>query len=1067
MTRARRHRRLLGFCRRSGPVASAIVAVLLVSGSLSPVGSEEGLRVPQHDPAVLAEIARDVINRASAGPGQPRSESSSPIGVPNVVGATRGASDPGPALSHPPGREGISVSSPATVSPPKQVPAIPGADGYQSNSWRQRPAQSARALSFSSGFFAPPPGLDAALKARADRVRAEGRSFVYGFLLLRTPPDGKLESTLARLGVQLLGPHDDHHKARVPVASLDSVAALPEVEWVGVSLPEQKLSLELADVRATQTSGAAVESAGGVPIVINLFEADLDGSFRGQLEAAGAVVGEYDPRLHFYRAVATQAAIESIVALDFVLFVELIRPTSSSHSQSTPLVDADLIRPGGSWGTRYGGAGTTVGILDSGFMVGGSAAVPHVDLNKYGCGANFTTDAAGVWDDERGHGTSVLATLAGTGTGQSRYRGVATEVGTISTKAIRAAKVIPSVGSGMSSWMESGMDFMSLALQCGSEAPLVINISAGSSGGNQTGTDSQSRKLDDWVWSNHQVYVVAAGNDGPNAGTIASPAVAKNALTVGNVLDNSFGDVGDISNTSSRGPTGDGRMKPNVVAPGSWVTSASAGTTDGYVGGAGTSSAAPHVTGLAATLMEHYPDFQGRPALLRAYMMATAIPHADTVGQSNDYGLGRVSSYLQHWGGAGWSARWFYGTVSSTNWQYGDITVPPGAQRLVVVLTWDEPAASAGASRAVTYDVDLWLDYLADCNEPTKGECGEYSSRGVTDNVEYIVVNNPPPGVYRLKAANFRAPSFALPFGMAAMVITDPTPAMTAYVTTPATVVGGSTFPVTVWVSSPSYVASGVQVDLSSVPAGVKLVDVTAAREDGVTMSYFGEWDYLTLGNVFPGISRSGTWWYRAETTGAKSFTARVWSENGGTVNPTTTTQVVAGPPDLWVSTVTLIPTAPVRAPGSTFQISDTTRNDGTGASGTSTTRYYLSLNLAKDAGDSLIGTRTVPGLAAFTGNSGTVTVTIPSTLPLGTYYVVACADDLNTVVETDEGNNCKAAGPVTVARPDLVVTAAVPSPPAPSERREPPSRSRTPCGTPGPARPGRRQPAITSRWTG
>jgi hypothetical protein len=466
------------------------------------------------------------------------------------------------------------------------VPAIPGADGYQSNSWRQRPAQSARALSFSSGFFAPAPGLDAALKARADRVRAEGRSFVYGFLLLRTPPDGKLESTLARLGVQLLGPHDDHHKARVPVASLDAVAALPEVEWVGVSLPEQKLSLELADVREARTTGAAVESAAGVPIVINLFEADLDGSFRGQLEAAGAVVGEYDPRLHFYRAVATQAVIDRIVALDFVLFLELIRPTSPAHSQSTPLVDADLIRPGGTWGTRYGGAGTTVGILDSGFMVGGSAPVP--------------------------------------------------------------------------------------------------------------------------------------------------------ALTVGNVLDNRFGDVGDISNTSSRGPTGDGRMKPNVVAPGSWVTSANAGTTDGYVGNAGTSAAAPHVTGLAATLMEHYPaDFQGRPALLRAYMMATAIPHADTVGQSNDYGLGRVSSYLQHWGGPGWSARWFYGTVSSTNWQYGDITVPPGAQRLVVVLTWDEPAASAGASQAVTYDVDLWLDYLADCNEPTKGECGEYSSRGVTDNVEY------------------------------------------------------------------------------------------------------------------------------------------------------------------------------------------------------------------------------------------------------------------------------------------------------------------------------------------
>ena len=58
LTHARRFRRLIGFCRRSGPVASAIVAVLFLSLPVSPVESED--RVPQHDPAVLTEIARDV-----------------------------------------------------------------------------------------------------------------------------------------------------------------------------------------------------------------------------------------------------------------------------------------------------------------------------------------------------------------------------------------------------------------------------------------------------------------------------------------------------------------------------------------------------------------------------------------------------------------------------------------------------------------------------------------------------------------------------------------------------------------------------------------------------------------------------------------------------------------------------------------------------------------------------------------------------------------------------------------------------------------------------------------------
>ena len=93
--------------------------------------------------------------------------------------------------------------------------------------------------------------------------------------------------------------------------------------------------------------------------------------------------------------------------------------------------------------------------------------------------------------------------------------------------------------------------------------------------------------------------------------------------------------------------------------------------------------------------------------------MASAIAHDDVTGKSNDYGIGRVSGYLEHWAqfdADGWSTHWTWGSVSSTNWQFRDITVPAGAQRLVVVLTWDEPAASAGASRAVTYDVDLYVD---------------------------------------------------------------------------------------------------------------------------------------------------------------------------------------------------------------------------------------------------------------------------------------------------------------------------------------------------------------------
>lgn len=56
-----------------------------------------------------------------------------------------------------------------------------------------------------------------------------------------------------------------------------------------------------------------------------------------------------------------------------------------------------------------------------------------------------------------------------------------------------------------------------------------------------------------------------------------------------------------------------------------------------------------------------------------------------------------------------------------------------------------------------------------------------------------------------------------------------------------------------------------------------------------------------------------------------------------------------------------------------------------------------------------LSGTRTVPILGAGAVSSGTAVVTIPSNTPLGTYVLLACADDAGGTVEGDESNNCKA----------------------------------------------------------
>ena len=88
--------------------------------------------------------------------------------------------------------------------------------------------------------------------------------------------------------------------------------------------------------------------------------------------------------------------------------------------------------------------------------------------------------------------------------------------------------------------------------------------------------------------------------------------------------------------------------------------------------------------------------------------------------------------------------------------------------------------------------------------------------------------------------------------------------------------------------------------------------------------------------------------------------------------------------PDLVETAATMNPAAPVRAPGTAFSVTDTVRNLGPVASAPSTTRYYLSLDAVKGAGDTLLaGSRGVPGLAAGASQSGTVTVTIPAATPL------------------------------------------------------------------------------------
>ncbi len=108
---------------------------------------------------------------------------------------------------------------------------------------------------------------------------------------------------------------------------------------------------------------------------------------------------------------------------------------------------------------------------------------------------------------------------------------------------------------------------------------------------------------------------------------------------------------------------------------------------------------------------------------------------------------------------------------------------------------------------------------------------------------------------------------------------------------------------------------------------------------------------------------------------------------------------------------------------GKSTQVSDTAKNQGAGAAGSSTTRYYLSTtpsNIPK--GTLLTGSRSVPALAGGASSSGTAMVSLSPYFVPGNYYLLACADDTRSVIESDENNNCAySSGMLKVDGPDLV----------------------------------------------
>ena len=294
-------------------------------------------------------------------------------------------------------------------------------------------------------------------------------------------------------------------------------------------------------------------------------------------------------------------------------------------------------------GLGFRGDGVRVGVLDSGFNVQQHPAFAQLRVLEP---RDFINGDDIVWDeteqpetgdetrsDQNGHGTRVLSLLAAQADGI--MSGAAPEAEYILAKVEDIVEELPIEEDR---WIAALEWADSLGAQ-------VINSSVGyttwadGSGYTYSQLDGQTAPASIVAGLAAQrgiVVVNAAGNDGDNAWRyINVPADAEDVITVGSV---SVFDL-EIDTSSSRGPTPDGRIKPDLVAPGADVVIAYAAA--GYGRARGTSLATPLVAGTCALLLQLHPDWN--PFEVATELRDTARDLGES-GPDTAYGFGLVDA---------------------------------------------------------------------------------------------------------------------------------------------------------------------------------------------------------------------------------------------------------------------------------------------------------------------------------------------------------------------------------------------------------------------------------------
>lgn len=236
---------------------------------------------------------------------------------------------------------------------------------------------------------------------------------------------------------------------------------------------------------------------------------------------------------------------------------------------------------------KYTGKGIGIAFLDTGIY-------PHIDFDRritvfkdflYGKGKPY---------DDNGHGTHVVGIAAGSGLAcEKKYQGIAPGANIIVGKILdrhgngKLKDVIRSFRWLKENWKKYGVR--------------IVNISVGTAGLESKNGQFLVQGVEE-LWDCGLIVVTAAGNMGPEPGTITAPGCSKKVITVGSsdLLDEQHG-------ISGVGPTKECVCKPDIVVPGAGILSCAPGIHPSYTVKSGTSMSTPQVSGAIACLLEKDP----------------------------------------------------------------------------------------------------------------------------------------------------------------------------------------------------------------------------------------------------------------------------------------------------------------------------------------------------------------------------------------------------------------------------------------------------------------------------